>query len=197
MKKIRRRSTEWVDRSFFALHLPEGKRWIDHEEHRDSIHAQSLPSGVRMPCCVEAPLFISEACLVSVQQLERMLSMNTKSTIRTSFFSLLTCVAFASGAVMAQTAPQAAPKTNVAGHPRVKEVNNRLENQQDRIQAGVKDGQLNAKQATRDETRDNNIAARESADQAKHGGHLTKREQRNLNKSLNRDSHQIRHQRKH
>lgn len=115
--------------------------------------------------------------------------MKTTTTSRYSLMGLLMSVALASGAAMAQT--------DVPGHPRVNEVNNRLENQQDRIQAGVKDGQLNAKQATRDETRDNNIAARESADEAKHGGHLTKREQRNLNKSLNKDSRNIHRQRKH
>ena len=114
--------------------------------------------------------------------------MNAKTTFRNSLIGLLLSVALASGAAMAQT--------DVPGHPRVNEVNNRLENQQDRIQAGVKDGQLNAKQATRDETRDNNIAARESADQAKHNGHLTRREQRNLNKSLNKDSRNIHRQRK-
>ncbi|GAB3783788.1 hypothetical protein ISP14_08975 [Dyella agri] len=119
--------------------------------------------------------------------------MNAKTTFRNSLMALLVSAAFASGAAMAQAAPQ----TDVPGHPRVNEVNNRLENQQDRIQAGVKDGQLNAKQATRDETRDNNIAARESADEAKHNGHLTKKEQRNLNKSLNKDSRQIHRQRKH
>jgi Skp family chaperone for outer membrane proteins len=118
--------------------------------------------------------------------------MNAKTTYRTSLLGLLVSAVFASSAAMAQAAPQ----TNVPGHPRVNEVNNRLENQQDRIQAGVKDGQLNAKQATRDETRDNNIAARESADEARHGGHLTKREQRHLNKSLNKDSRQIHRQRK-
>ena len=119
--------------------------------------------------------------------------MNAKTTCRFSLIGLLVSAVFASGAALAQSAPQ----TDVPGHPRVNEVNNRLENQQDRIQAGVKDGQLNAKQATRDETRDNNIAARESADEARHGGHLTKREQHKLNKSLNKDSHKIHHQRKY
>lgn len=114
--------------------------------------------------------------------------MHAKTTLRNCLIGLLISTALASGAVMAQT--------DVPGHPRVNEVNNRLENQQDRIQAGLKDGQLNAKQVTRDETRDNNIAARESADQAKHNGHLTKREQHNLNKSLNKDSRNIHRQRK-
>jgi Skp family chaperone for outer membrane proteins len=117
--------------------------------------------------------------------------MNTKTTFRFGVIGLLLSAAFASGAVMAQTAPQ-----DVPGHPRVNEVNNRLENQQNRIQAGVKDGQINAKQEARDEKQDANIAQRESADEAKHNGHLTKQEQHNLNKSENRDSRRIHKQRK-
>jgi len=83
----------------------------------------------------------------------------------------------------------------VPDHPRVNEVNDRLANQQNRIQAGVADGQINAKQEARDERRDANIAQRESADEAKHGGHLTKTEQNHLNKSLNRNSRAIHRQR--
>ena len=46
-------------------------------------------------------------------------------------------------------------------------------------------------QAARDETRDANIAQRESADEAKHNGHLTKKEQKNLNRAENRNSRKI------
>ncbi len=83
----------------------------------------------------------------------------------------------------------------VPDHPRVNEVNDRLANQQNRIQAGVADGQINAKQEARDEKRDANIAQRESADEAKHGGHLTKAEQNHLNRSLNHNSRAIHRQR--
>ncbi|MET3653309.1 hypothetical protein [Dyella japonica] len=113
-------------------------------------------------------------------------------TVMTSRFSLLALgmvAAFASAAAMAQTS------TDVPGHPRVNEVNQRLDNQQNRIQNGVADGQMNAKQAARDEKQDANIAQRESHDEAEHGGHLTKQEQRNLNKSLNHDSNRIHKQR--
>ena len=120
--------------------------------------------------------------------------MNTKSMIRSGLIGCMFAATLASGAVMAQSAT---PDQTVPGHGRINKVNNRLENQQDRIQTGVKDGQLNAKQTTRDETRDNNIAARESADEARHNGHLTKKENHHLNRSLNRDSHQIHRQRKH
>lgn len=117
--------------------------------------------------------------------------MKTKMTSRFTLIAFTMVAAFASAGAMAQsTSPD-----NVPGHPRVSEVNSRLENQQDRIQAGVADGQLNAKQAAHDEKQDSNIAARESRDQAAHGGHLTRQEQKNLNKSLNKDSKRIHKQR--
>lgn len=114
-----------------------------------------------------------------------------KMTSRFSLIAFTLVAACASAGAMAQTS---SPE-NIPGHPRVSEVNQRLENQQDRTQAGVADGQLNAKQVTRDEKQDANIAARESRDEAAHGGHLTKQEQKNLNKSLNKDSKRIHKQR--
>lgn len=110
-------------------------------------------------------------------------------TSRRSLLAFGLVAAFASAGAMAQTT------TDVPGHPRVNEVNQRLDNQQNRIQNGVADGQMNAKQAARDEKQDANIAQRESRDEAEHGGHLTKQEQKNLNKSLNKDSNRIHKQR--
>jgi hypothetical protein len=110
--------------------------------------------------------------------------MNAKSTLTAIGFVI--GAALASGSVMAQTTA-----TDVPGHPRVNEVNNRLANQQNRINNGLKNGTMNQKQAERDETRDDSIARRESVDEAKHDGHLTKQEQHNLNKSENRNSHDI------
>ncbi|MGO4504490.1 MULTISPECIES: hypothetical protein [unclassified Dyella] len=109
---------------------------------------------------------------------------------RCSLLALGLVAAFASAGAMAQTST-----TDVPGHPRVNEVNQRLDNQQNRIQNGVADGQMNARQAARDEKQDANIAQRESRDEAEHGGHLTKQEQKNLNKSLNKDSTRIHKQR--
>jgi hypothetical protein len=116
--------------------------------------------------------------------------MQTKMTSRFSLIGFTMAAALASAGAMAQSAAQ-----DVPGHPRVNEVNQRLDNQQNRIQAGVADGQLNAKQAAHDEKQDANIAQRESKDEAKNGGHLTKNEQKNLNKSLNQDSKRIHKQR--
>jgi hypothetical protein len=107
-------------------------------------------------------------------------------TIKTGFaaLGLLLGSAFAVGPTLAQDA-------NVPGHPRVNEVNQRLDNQQQRIANGEANGTMNGKQAARDEKHDANIAQRESRDEAANGGHLTKAEQRNLNKSLNKDSKHI------
>jgi hypothetical protein len=114
--------------------------------------------------------------------------MKTNATFRLSTIGLLALSALVSGTVMAQD-------TSVPGHPRVNEVNQRLDNQQNRVQKGVADGQIGAKQAVRDDKQDANIAQRESADEAKHNGHLTKGEDKRLNKSQNHDSRRIRSQR--
>ena len=79
----------------------------------------------------------------------------------------------------------------VPGHPRVNEVDQRLQNQQNRIDAGVQNGTLNAKQATADEKRDAKVGQELSADEAKNGGHITKAEQAKMNKQLNKNSKKI------
>ena len=85
---------------------------------------------------------------------------------------------------MAQTTP-------VPGHPRENEVNQRLDNQQARIQQGLANGTMNGKQAARDESHLANIAQREAVDESKHNGHITKAEQRRLNRAENRNSGRI------
>lgn len=115
-----------------------------------------------------------------------------KSTLISRITLIVSAIAV-SGAALAQTS-QPAP-TDIPGHPRVDEVNQRLDNQQNRIQKGVADGQINAKQEARDESHDANVAQRESRDEAEHGGHLTKAEQKHLNKSLNKNSSRIHKQR--
>jgi Skp family chaperone for outer membrane proteins len=94
----------------------------------------------------------------------------------------LCSMALGASVSMAQTVPD---------HPRVNEVNQRLDNQQARINQGLAKGTMTGKQAAHDETHDANIAKRESADEAKHNGHLTKGEQNRLNRSENRNSRRI------
>jgi len=96
----------------------------------------------------------------------------------------LVCATLISMQSMAQSAP-------VPDHPRENEVNQRLDNQQARINQGLANGTMTGKQAARDEQHDANIAQRESVDESKHGGHITKAEQARLNKSENKNSKRI------
>lgn len=99
------------------------------------------------------------------------------------------------GSASAQTATDtsgAGPGVVDPGHPRVNQVNNREENQQQRIANGVQNGTLNSKQTAHLENRETHIQNREQADMSKHNGHLTKSEQRGLNRQENRTSRSIR-----
>ena len=96
----------------------------------------------------------------------------------------LVCIALISTRSMAQTAP-------VPDHPRENEVNQRLDNQQARINQGLANGTMTNKQAARDEQHDENIAQREAADESKHNGHITKAQQHRLNRSENKNSRRI------
>jgi uncharacterized lipoprotein YajG len=99
------------------------------------------------------------------------------------------------GAAAAQTQDSntsgAGPGQVDPGHPRVNEVNNREQNQQDRIANGEKNGTMTPGQASRVENREQNIENQQKADMAAHNGHLTKGEQKQLNKEQNRTSRQI------
>ena len=81
-------------------------------------------------------------------------------------------------------------------HPRRAQVNSRLDHQSHRINEGVKSGQLTRKQAKRLHAEDHAIRQEERAMAAEHGGHITKSEQRQLNRQENRVSRQI-HEEKH
>ena len=87
-------------------------------------------------------------------------------------------------AMNAQTAPAATTtKPN--------EVNSRMENQRDRIQQGVKSGELTRgeqKQLNKDERA---IHGQVAADRALNGGKLTKSEHKQVNKELNAESKKI------
>ena len=98
--------------------------------------------------------------------------------------ALLACAAFAGSA-------QAQSTEAVPGHPRVNEVDQRLDNQQQHIDNGLANGTMTAGQAARDEKHDANIARRASVDEARHDGHLTAAETRRLNRAENRNSRHI------
>jgi len=77
------------------------------------------------------------------------------------------------------------------GHPRVNEVTQRQDNQQGRIGEGVASGKLTAGQAAGLEKAENKIQKEKVADMAGDHGHLTKPEQRQINKQQNHVSHRI------
>lgn len=71
------------------------------------------------------------------------------------------------------------------------EVANRLENQQDRIQQGVRDGQINHREYRNLEHREASINKQRLADLKKDGGHLTAKDYRQLNREEDRVSNAI------
>ena len=97
------------------------------------------------------------------------------------------------GSASAQTSTTsgAGPGVVDPGHPRVNQVNGREENQQQRIGNGIKSGQLNSQQAANLEKRETSVQNREQKDMAKNNGHLTKAEQKGINRQQNRISKSI------
>jgi hypothetical protein len=104
------------------------------------------------------------------------------------------------GGLMSLGAASAQTQDNTAGagpgqvdpnHPRVNEVNKREQNQQDRIANGVKNGSMTPGQAAHVGKQEQHIQNQEKADMAAHNGHLTKREQKQLNKEQNHTSKEI------
>jgi len=103
----------------------------------------------------------------------------SKKILTVAAFSMLALPAFA------QTTPV------TPGQERADEVNQRVVNQDARIEQGEKSGQLTNKEATTLENRDNKIASQAQKDEAANGGKLTKKETAKLNKEENHTSKAI------
>ena len=99
-------------------------------------------------------------------------------------------LAIAAAAFLSAGAANAQDPTTPPEHPRG-EVNKRLENQKDRIQAGIADDQLTKREAKRVERNDKKIHTQEKKDRQENGGNLTNKEKRQLNRELNRNSREI------
>jgi hypothetical protein len=96
------------------------------------------------------------------------------------------------GSAFAQTSTSGAgPGVVDPGHPRVNEVNQREANQQKRIGNGLENGKLSPNQTANLEKREASVQNREQKDMAKNNGHLTKTEQRGINRQQNRISRSI------
>lgn len=116
-----------------------------------------------------------------------------KNTLCSSLLIVAAAGLLSLGSAAAQTATTsgAGPGVVDPGHPRVNEVNQREENQQQRIGNGVKNGTLNSRQTARLERRETSVQNRGKADMARNNGHLTKGEQRGINRQQNRVSRSI------
>jgi len=95
------------------------------------------------------------------------------------------------GSATAQQNTGSGPGVVDPGHPRVNQVNRREGRQQQRIANGVKNDTLKPRQTARLENREANLQNRQQRDMAKNNGHLTKSEQRGLNRQENRISRSI------
>ena len=78
-----------------------------------------------------------------------------------------------------------------AEHPRRVEVNHRLDNQFHRIREERRDGAIGGHEAVRLHRADYRIRMEERRDASFHHGHLTRAEQRHLNRQENRVNHRI------
>jgi len=85
----------------------------------------------------------------------------------------------------------AGPGVYDPGHPRVNQINQREQNQQNRIANGIRNDQLSPRQAANLERKENRLVRNEKQDMAKDGGHLTARDQAQLNREANRVSRDI------
>ena len=107
-----------------------------------------------------------------------------------SIRTVLTAVA-ATVSLACLAAPAMADTPWQAQHPRREEVNSRLANQHSRIHQEVKEGEMSHAQAARLHHADHRMRAQERRMAARHGGHLTHREQARLNREENHVSRRI------
>jgi hypothetical protein len=101
----------------------------------------------------------------------------------------LTLGGLLAGSAMAQNG--AGPGVYDPGHPRVNQINQREQNQQNRIANGIHNGQLTPRQTANLDRKENRLVQNQQRDMAKDGGHLTKVDQARLNREANHVSRDI------
>ena len=99
-------------------------------------------------------------------------------------FALITALALAPVAIFAQTT------TPTPGNHDY-DINQRKENQQDRIAQGVKSGQLTPGETSRLEHQEAGINKEERGMRAQDNGHLTKTDRKTLHQQQNQESRRI------
>ncbi len=90
----------------------------------------------------------------------------------------------------ATPATPATPATNTPAHKHLN-INQREENQQDRIAQGIKSGKLTPGDAAQLEQQQQRIDSKVATDRAANGGKLTKKEKQQIRRRQNRASHNI------
>ena len=115
----------------------------------------------------------------------------TKSLLVLAVGGLLFAGSAAAQTAASNTSSGAGPGAVDPGHPRVNQVNRRQGKQQQRIANGIQNGSLNPKEAAHLVKREASVQKREQADMAKHNGHLTKAEQKGINRQQHRISRSI------
>jgi hypothetical protein len=101
--------------------------------------------------------------------------------------ALIASLALAPAAILAQTATPTTPTPGRHDY----NVNQRKENQQDRIAQGVKSGQLTAGETARLEHQEAGINKEERGMRAQDNGHLTKTDRKTLHQQQNQESRRI------
>ena len=112
----------------------------------------------------------------------------TNMTVARKAFALTALVAVFAGAAGSTFAADTKWEKN---HPRREQVNNRLENQKDRIAKAGKEGERSTGKAERLTAKDRKIRQEERLMASQNGGHITKSEQAVLNQQENAVSKQI------
>jgi hypothetical protein len=82
-------------------------------------------------------------------------------------------------------------RTNIPNHPRVNQVNKRIDNQERRINQEVREGEMSKKEARQDRQNLKEINQEKKAMRKQDNGHLTKDDQKALNQQLNENSKEI------
>jgi hypothetical protein len=82
-------------------------------------------------------------------------------------------------------------RTNIAHHPRVNQVNSRVDNQERRIHQERKAGDLTHAQAQKDRSNLRAVNQEKRDMRRQDNGHLTKADQKSLNQQLNKNSKKI------
>jgi hypothetical protein len=154
---------------------------------------ETLPTRIS-PHSFRLPFFPLVIHCPGVAKLHFLAGVYIGMTKITPFLSILAV----SGVLIASAAAQPQSNTSGAGagqvdpgHPRVNQVNGRETNQQNRIANGIKNGQLKPGQTARLEHGEQRLQNNEKRDMAADNGHLTKKDQHQLNHEANNMSKRI------